>query len=63
MVDRTHDLFEIFPDGSALWRGAAVCHGDAIRKLQELAAAATNEMRLMQLQTNTVIATINAPKF
>jgi hypothetical protein len=61
-MDRSYDLFEIFPDGSALWRGAVVGHEDAIRKLKELATTTTNEMRLMHVPTKTVIATLNAPK-
>jgi hypothetical protein len=61
-VDRSYDLFEMFPDGSAPWRGAVVGHEDAIRKLQELAAGTGNEMQLMHVPTKTVIATLNAPK-
>ena len=61
-MDRSYDLFEIFPDGSAIWKGAVVGHEDAIRKLQELAARTTNEMRLMHVSTKTVIAAMNASK-
>lgn len=61
-MDRSYDLFEMFPDGTALWKGAVVGHEDAIRKLQELAARTTNEMRLMHVPTKTLIATLNAPK-
>jgi hypothetical protein len=61
-VDRSYDLFEIFPDGSALWKGAVVGHENAIQKLKELAAATTNEVRLMHVGTNTVIATMKAPR-
>jgi hypothetical protein len=60
-VDRSYDLFEMFPDGSALWRGTVVGHEDAIRKLRELAAGTANEVQLMHLPTKTLIAAMNAP--
>jgi hypothetical protein len=61
-MDRGYDLFEIFPDASTVWKGAVVGHEDAIRKLQELAAGTTNEMRLMHVPTKTIIATMNGSK-
>lgn len=61
-MDPTYDLFEIFPDGSALWKDTVVGHEDAMLKLQELASGTTNEMRVMYVPTNAVIATMNAPK-
>jgi hypothetical protein len=61
-VDGSYDLFEMFPDGSALRKGAVVGHEDAIRRLQELAAGTANEMQLRHVPTNTVVATMNAPK-
>lgn len=61
-ADRSYDLFEMFADGSALWKGAVVGHEDAIRRLQELAAGTTNEMRLMHVPTKTIIATMNGPQ-
>ena len=61
-MDRSYDLFEIFPDGSAVWKGVVVGQEEAIRKLQELAARTTNEMRVMHVPSNSVIATLNAPK-
>jgi hypothetical protein len=61
-VDRSYDLFEIFPDRSAIWKGAVVGQEEAIRELKELAAETTNEMPLMHVPTNMVIAAMNAPK-
>jgi hypothetical protein len=61
-VNRTYDIFEVHSDGSVVWRGTVSGHEDAIRKLQELAAKTTNEMRAMHLPSKTVIASINAPK-
>jgi hypothetical protein len=58
-VDRSYDLFEMLPDGSALWKGVVVGHDDAILKLQELATQTTNEVRLMHVPTATVVATLN----
>ena len=61
-MDRSYDLFEVFPDGSALWKGSVVGQENAIRKLKELAAGTANEMRLMHVPTKTVIAAMNTPK-
>jgi hypothetical protein len=60
-LDREYDLFEALPDGSFLWRGTISGHQAAIQKLRELGAAASNELRLIHLPTQTVIATINSP--
>jgi hypothetical protein len=48
-VDRSYDLFEIFPNGTGLWKGAVIGHEDAISKLQELAAGTTNDVKLMHV--------------
>ena len=60
-MDREYDLFEIFPDGSALWRVTISGHEKAIARLREYAAQTTNEVRLMHLPTQTVIAALNTP--
>jgi hypothetical protein len=61
-VDKTYDLFEVFPDGSPLWHGAVADHEVAISKLEELSAKTTNEVRVMDLRTNAVIAALNTPQ-
>ena len=48
-MDRSYDLFEIFPNGTGLWKGAVIGHEDAINKLQELAAGTTNDVKLMHV--------------
>ncbi len=60
-MDSEYDLFEIFPDGSALWRITISGHGEAIKRLGEYAAQTANEVRLMHLPTQTVIAALNTP--
>jgi hypothetical protein len=56
IVDRDYDLFERFPDGSLVWRAVVSGHGNALRKLSELAAQTSNEVHAMHVATNTVIA-------
>jgi|HubBroStandDraft_1064217.scaffolds.fasta_scaffold01108_14 hypothetical protein len=58
-MEREYDLFEVLPDGTAVWREAVAGHETAIRKLHELSARTTNEVRVMHLQTNTLIALKN----
>jgi hypothetical protein len=59
-VNREYDIFEMFPDGSALWRNTVTGRDEAIKRLQELSAQTANEVRLMHLPTQTVIAEMNA---
>jgi hypothetical protein len=54
-MDREYDLFEILPDGSALWRHTITGH-EAIKGLRELSAQTANEVRLMHLPSDTLIA-------
>ena len=61
-MERTYDIFEKMEDGSTLWRVAVPGHEAAIRKLQEMAAQSHNEFHLWHLASNTLAATINAPK-
>lgn len=60
-VDRSYDLFEILPDGSPLWKCAVAGHENAVQQLRELAKHTDNEVRIMHLATNTLIAVLNAP--
>jgi hypothetical protein len=59
-VDRNYDLFEIFPDGSPIWKCAVSGHEPALQQLKELAKRTDNEVRIMHLATNTIIAVLNA---
>ncbi len=61
-MDRDYDLFEVFPDGSLIWRGSVTGHEKAIRRLQELAALTDNEFRVMHVPTNTLIASTKRSK-
>jgi hypothetical protein len=59
-VEREYDLFEICPNGSPVWRDVVSGHGKAILKLRELSATTANEVRVMHLPTNTIVAAMNA---
>lgn len=58
-MEREYDLFEVLPDGSAIWKEAVHGHENAIRRLQELSAQTVNEVRVMHLATKTLIAAMN----
>ncbi|HWO32655.1 MAG TPA: hypothetical protein VNO32_27985 [Candidatus Acidoferrum sp.] len=58
-MEREYDLFEVLPDGAAVWQVAVTGHENAIRKLHELSARTTNEVRIMHLPTKTLIASTN----
>jgi hypothetical protein len=62
LVMRYYDIFEIFLDGSVAWRGAASDREDALHKLEEQAALTKNEVRLMNLRSKEIIASVNTPK-
>ncbi len=58
-MERHYDIFEIMPDGSPLWIVAVEGHQNAISKLQELAEKTKNEVRVMHLQSNSLVAAMN----
>jgi hypothetical protein len=60
-MNREYDLFEMFPDGTALWRLTVTGRQEAIEVLHQLCTRTANEVRVMHLPTNTVIATANTP--
>lgn len=55
-----YDLFEIHPDGAAVWRDVVSGREQAVLKLRELSAATANEVRVIHLPTNTVVAAFHA---
>jgi hypothetical protein len=61
-LERHYDLFEILRDGAPIWRGVAHGHENAIRQLKGLAKTTTNEVRVMHIGSNAIIATMNNPK-
>jgi hypothetical protein len=58
-MERHYDIFEILPDGAPVWRTAVEGHERALLKLRELAAQTTNEIRVMHLASNSIVATMN----
>jgi hypothetical protein len=60
-VERHYDLFEILPDGSPIWRCAVAGHENAVEQLRKLAQQTPNEVRIIHLSSNTVIAVLNVP--
>jgi hypothetical protein len=61
-MDREYDLFEVFPDGSLVWRDTVTGHENAIRRLRELAEVTDNEFRLIHIPTNALIASLKRSK-
>jgi hypothetical protein len=61
-VDRDYDLFEILPNGVLLWRAVLSSRERGMKKLQELASISTNQFLLMDVPTNSVIASMNNRK-
>jgi hypothetical protein len=61
-MQRQYDIFEILPDESVIWRRKVTGHDKAIWQLQELAITTKNELRVMNLGSNAIIAVINVRK-
>lgn len=59
-MDHQYDLFEIYPDGSPIWRDVVAGKEKAILKLRELYAKTPNEVRLIHLPTNSIVAAMNS---
>ena len=58
-MEREYDLFEHFSNGDVLWRMTVIGHENAVQQLRELAATTSNEVRLVHLPTQSVIAVMN----
>ena len=58
-MERECDLFEHFSNGDVLWRMTVIGHENAIQQLKELAATTPNEVRVVHLPTQAVIAEMN----
>ena len=61
-MEREYDLFEVFPDGSLIWRQSVTGHENAIQRLRELVELTDSEFRVMHVLTNTLIASMKRPK-
>jgi hypothetical protein len=57
-MEREYDLFEHFSNGDVLWRMTVIGHENAVQ-LRELSATTSNELRLVHLPTQSVIAVMN----
>jgi hypothetical protein len=57
-MDRHYDIFEVMPDGTTVWKSAAAGHELAIIQMKALASKTKNEIRVMHLPTNSVVATL-----
>jgi hypothetical protein len=55
-MDHIYHIFEILPDGSPLWKGGANEEEDALQKLNSLARVSTNEIRVVDLRREKVVA-------
>lgn len=62
MVERTYDIFEVFPDGEFAWRDFVEGLDATLARARELAARSTNEFRVMHLPTHSVVAVLNPRK-
>jgi hypothetical protein len=55
-MDLEYDIFEEFPDGSAIWRAYARGLDEARNKLDELSRQSTNEFFIFHAPTKQTIA-------
>jgi hypothetical protein len=61
-MDREYDLFEVFPDGTQIWRDSVTGHEKAIQRLRELVEVTDDEFRVMHIPTKTLIASMKRAK-
>ena len=61
-MERDYDLFEVLPDGAVIWKESVHGHENAIQRLVELSKRTANEVRVMHILSNTLIASLNGPK-
>ena len=61
-MDRDYDLFEVLPDGAVIWKETVPGHENAIQKLVELSKRTSNEVRVMHILSNSLIASMKGPK-
>ena len=61
-MERDYDLFEVLPDGAVIWKESVHGHESAIQRLVELSKRTANEVRVMHILSNTLIASLNGLK-
>jgi hypothetical protein len=59
---RDFDIFEKFPDGTAVWRTFVTGQFEGERKLQELAEYSNNEFVVIDIQTSEPLPLIGPKK-
>jgi len=52
---REYEVFEIFPDGSTLWRACVIGRFEAQRKIQEMREHSENEFFTLDVQAHSFI--------
>ena len=58
-MQRNYDLFEVFPDGTVIWRAKVSGLPEVRQKLADLAATTANECCAIHLSTQDVVARMN----
>src|ERR1700730_4871215 len=61
-MEREYDLFERSEDHAVVWRGCVHGLENARRKLQQIAAATTNECFAIHTPTRQIVALLNAAR-
>ena len=56
-MEPSYDIFEILPDGTPLWKTSAKGRDAALRRFAELAQTSKNELKVIHLESKTVVAT------
>jgi len=57
-MERTYDIFEVFPDGTRRWKTVVPGHEAALTKMKALAANSPNEFLMMHALTKAIIAVL-----
>ena len=60
-MNREYDLFEVLSDGGVVWRQTAAGRENALQKLGELSKRTSNEVRVMHVPSNSLIASMKEP--
>jgi hypothetical protein len=59
-VEHIYHIFEVLPDGTTLYKAGANSEGEALQKLDSLAKTCPNDLRLVDLRSEAVIASRQA---
>jgi di/tripeptidase len=54
-MDFVYDIFEKLPDGKVIWRFSVTGRDNAIAQFEQIAAISSNEVFVMQVDTQEVI--------